>query len=76
MYNTASNFSGVKDWELKIGDTMNGPWADLANGTLPDPRLTRWNVPLAITSISGYDIPNVDSTILSTLDIPAGQVSK
>ena len=57
MYNTASNFSGVKDWELKIGDTMNGPWADLANGTLPDPRLTRWNVPLAIKSISGYDIP-------------------
>ena len=50
-------YSGTKDWYLRIGDTATGPWTVIANGSLPDPRLTKWNVPITVITPSGYDIP-------------------
>ena len=44
-----------------IGDDVNGPWTEIANGSFPDPRLTQYNVPLTDITLSGY--------------IPDGQVS-
>ena len=44
-----------------IGDYVSGPWIEIANGSFPDPRQTRYNVPLTNITLSGY--------------IPDGQVS-
>ena len=49
--------SGTKDWRMMISDKNNGPWTIIANGSFPDPRLTQWNVPLTVVTLTGYDIP-------------------
>ena len=41
---------------MAIGGTANGPWQEIANGSFPDPRLTPFNVPLTVTTPSGYNI--------------------
>ena len=40
-----------------IGDSVTGPWTEFANGSFPDPRLAKWNVPLTVITPTGYDIP-------------------
>ena len=48
---------GTKDWQLDIGDSANGPFHEIANGSFPDPSLTMFNVPLTVVTPSGYNIP-------------------
>ena len=56
-YLTYYYVSGTKDWRVMIGNTMNGPWTEIANGSFPDPRLTQYNVPLTIITPSGCGLP-------------------
>ena len=48
---------GTKDWQVDVGDSVNGPFKEIANGSLPDPTLTMFSVPLTVVTPSGYDIP-------------------
>ena len=53
--------SGTKNFQVRIGNSVNGPFTMIASGTFPDPRLTRGNVPLT-------EIP-------TSVIKPSGQVS-
>ena len=46
---------GTEEWKVKVGPTPDGPWNEIASGTLPDPIPLAQNetqIPLDITQLS------------------------